>query len=81
MISDLYFSHHNLEVLCSCYRYIECRSGYILGRADERHILEQRDACLCLVVTVYWVLTSLKTWKRSVGEPGETKSGMSLSRA
>lgn len=58
MISDLYFSHHIPEALCYCYKYIKCRSDYILRRADKRHILEQGDVGLCLVVNVYWVHTS-----------------------
>ena len=52
MISDLYFSHHNLEVLCYCYKYIECWSDYVPGRADKKRILEQRHAGQCMVVVV-----------------------------
>ena len=52
MISDLHFLHHNLEVLCYCYKYIKCWSDYVLGRADKKRILEQRDAGLCTVVVV-----------------------------
>ena len=52
MISDLYFSHHNLEVLCYCYKYIEYWSDYVPGRADKKRILEQRHAGLCMVVVV-----------------------------
>lgn len=77
MISDLYFSHHILEALCYCYKYIKHRFDYMLGRADKRHVLEQGDADLCLEMNIYWVHPSPTARERSIVELGETRSGMS----
>lgn len=76
MISYFYFSHHTPEALCYCYKYIKCRSDYILRRAVPEHILEQGDSGPYLVVNIYWVHTS-EASERSRVEPGETKNGTS----